>query len=58
MISVIPVHERSTGCSCRQRSQAAGPIQVKSGGRVSEVKPALRKQHSGKTRVDLAWVVR
>ena len=54
MISIISVRERSTNCSCRQRSQASGPIHVKSGGRVSEVKPASRKQHSGKQRVKLA----
>ena len=36
MISVTSVRKRSTNCSCRQRSQAAGPIHVKSGGRVSE----------------------
>ena len=35
-------------------SHAAGPIHVKSGGKVNEVKPASRKQHSGKTRVNLA----
>ena len=51
MISVILVRERSTSCGCIHRSQAAGPIQVKSGGRVREVRPASRKQHSGKQRV-------
>ena len=33
--------------NCRHRSQAAGPIHVKSGGRDSDVIPASRKQHSG-----------
>ena len=54
MISVTSVFERSTSCSCRQRSQAAGPIHVKFGGRDSEVIPASRKQHSGRHRVKLA----
>ena len=52
MISVTSVLERSTSCSCRQRSQAAGPIHF--GGRDSEVIPASRKQHSGRQRVKLA----
>ena len=50
MISVISVRERSTNCSCIHRSQAPGPIQLKSGGRVNAVKPASMKQHSGKHR--------
>ena len=45
-------HERST--RCRQRSQAAGPIHVKFGGRDSETIPASRKQHSGRQRVKFA----
>ena len=53
IISVISVRERSTSCSCRQRSHAAGPIHVKSEGKVNEVRPASRKQHSGKTRITL-----
>ena len=47
-ISLISVRERSTNWSCRQRSQAAGPIHVKSGGRESETIPASKKQHSGR----------
>ena len=54
MISVTSVIERSTSCNCRQRSQAAGPIHVKFGGRDNEVIPASRKQHSGGQRVKLA----
>ena len=44
MISVTSVLERFTCCSCRQRSQAAGPIQLKFEGRDREVIPASRKQ--------------
>ena len=44
----MPVRDRSTICNCWQRAQAAGPTQMKSGGRESETIPASRKQHSGK----------
>ena len=52
-ISLISVRKRSTNCSRVQRSQAAGPIQVKFDGRESETIPASKKQHSGRHRVRL-----
>ena len=52
-ISLISVRERSTNCTRAQRSQTAGPIQVKYDGRESETIPASKKQHSGRHRVRL-----
>ena len=52
-ISTMSARDRSTIWSRLQRSQAAGPTHVKSGGRESETMPASKKQHSGKLRSGL-----
>ena len=46
-ISLMSVCEMSTVCSLSQCSHAAGPIQLKSAGRVNASSPASEKQPSG-----------